>query len=248
MKIVSSLCGSLAILIMLVGTLAKAENLDATKLLKDAEYIRNPQEDYQVKVALVDTKNKKSEEHTYETLVKGRRKSLVRFLTPVADKGTKVLMIDDQMWIFVPSTSKPIRIAPRQKVMGNAAYGDIVRLSFDDNYNAKVVREDTFKDKKAIVLDLTAIDGRPVTYDRVEYWIESSSHRPLKALYQTMSGKTLREGYFEKFENVLGVQRPTRFILSDFLQKEHITTLEFTDAKLSTLPDLLFDKQNFGRD
>jgi len=239
---------ALSLIFLFAKPAISANAPDADRLLKDAEFIRNPQDDYQVKVNLVDTKNGKKEEHTYETLVKGRHKSLVRFLTPIVDVGTKALMIDDQMWIYVPSTSKPIRIAARQKVMGNAAYGDIVRLSFEGNYKAKIVRNDTYNGKKAVVLDLTAIDGMPVTYDRVEYWVDANSHRPLKTLYQTMSGKTLREGYFEDFANVLGVQRPTHFILTDFLQKDHVTHLVFADAKKASLPDLLFDKQNFGRD
>ncbi len=233
---------------MLLASNTLFAGVDPAKLLHEAEFIRNPQDDYQVHVLLVDEKNNKKEEHTYETLVKGRHKSLVRFLTPIADKGTKALMVDEQMWIYVPSTSKPIRIAPRQKVMGNAAYGDIVRLSFEGNYTAKFVREDKFKDKKAIVLDLIAIEDKPVTYDRVEYWIEADTHRPLKALYQTTSGKTLREGFFDKFANVLGVQRPTRLVLQDFLQKDHVTNLVFSEAKKTSLPDLLFDKENFARD
>jgi hypothetical protein len=221
--------------------------IDANKILQAAELIRNPQEDYEVNVVLDDLKNNKKESHTYQTLVKGREKSLVRFLTPVEDKGTKVLMVEDQMWVFVPSAAKPIRIAPRQRLTGNAAYGDIVRLSFVDNYTATWLRNDTDNKKKVVILQLDAIPGRPVTYDKIEYWVEANTNRPIKAFYQTSSGKTLREGYFEKFEDLFGLNRPTRFVLVDHLQKDHVTTIDFVNPKKTNLPNLLFEKQNFGR-
>jgi outer membrane lipoprotein-sorting protein len=236
----------LALLLSLLGKVADAAK-DAGQLLKDAETIRNPQEDYEVKVTLEDRKGEKREEHTYESLVKGRSKSLVKYLTPEIDKGTKVLMVDDQMWVYVPTTAKPIRIAARQRLTGNAAYGDVARLSFVDNYTAKILREDTFKGKKSTVLELSSVPGRPVTYDRVEYWIDAANQRPLKALYQTSSGKTLREGYFEDFKEVFGIMRPTKFVLVDVLSTDHTTNLIFSDAKKKKLPDLLFEKQNFGR-
>lgn len=230
-------------------TTANADiSISATELLKKAEFIRNPQEDYTGNVSLLDLKKGKKETRTYEIQIKGRTKALVKFITPIVDKGTKLLMVEDQMWVHMPTTAKPIRISPRQRLSGNAAYGDVVRLNFTDNYTVKLKGEAKYEGKKAFILDLTSIDGKLVTYDRVEYWIDSKSQNPLKALYMTAGGKVLREGYFKKFENVLGVSRPTQVVLVDHLEKEHVTQLTFSNAKKADLPDLLFEKQNFGRD
>jgi outer membrane lipoprotein-sorting protein len=222
-------------------------SVDAAKILEAAENIRNPQYDYESLAKVVDVKGGKVDTRIYRNQIKGRSKAIVHFLTPAVDKGTKVLLVEDQMWIYMPSTAKPIRISARQKLVGNAAYGDIARLNFTGNYTAKFLKEATLEGKKAMVLELIAIEGKPVTYDRVEYWVDAQTHNPLKALYMTSSGKILREGYFEKYENVLGVKRPSVFVLKDYLEPKHVTRLIFSHVKKATLPDLLFEKENFER-
>lgn len=231
-----------------LGRAAVAQTPNAQQLLEQAEAIRNPTEDYSVDVTLVD-KNKGAEEtRTYECSVKGAGKALVKYITPAVEKGTKVLMVENDMWVQLPSSAKPIRISPRQKLAGNAAYGDVTRLTFLGNYTPKFVREDTYEGHPAVVLDLTAIDGRPVTYDKVEYWIDKASKKPLKAFYQTVAGKTLREGYFEKFEDVFGKQRPTSMRLIDHIIHDHVTVMTFTNSKQRSFADSVFEKQNLGRD
>jgi hypothetical protein len=164
------------------------------------------------------------------------------------DKGTKLLMVDNDMWVFMPSAAKPIRVSARQRLTGNAVYGDVVRLQFVGNYKAEMGKPDHFQGRSAIVLILTAIDGRPVTYDRIEYWIDSATHSPLKALYESADGKILREGYFDTFRTVFGVKRPSHFRLVDHLEPSHVTTIVFSGEKRVKLPDLLFERENFARD
>ena len=219
----------------------------ADVLLEKAEAIRNPQIDYKVFVTLVDTKKGRKENRTYLTSIKGRSKALVDFLTPEVERGTKVLMIDDQMWVQMPATEKPLRISAKQRLLGNAAYGDITRLNFTGNYHAKIKGREQYKERKVIVLELAAISGKPVTYDRVDYWIDEVTFEPVKALYMTEAGKVLREGYFEDFSLSFGLKRPNKLVLVDYLEPQHITELIFSKFKKANLPELLFEKQNFGR-
>lgn len=222
--------------------------MDADQILQKAEHIRIPDKAYAMPVSLEDRNGTDVEKRTYDVLVKDKNRTLVKFLTPEIDRGTKVLMVGNEMWVYVPSTAKPLKVPARQKLTGNAVYGDITRLSFVDNYSAKILRDDQFEKKKCVVLELNAIEGKAVTYDRIEYWVEKSSHRPLKAVYMTASGKSLKEARFEKYGDVFGVQRPSEFEISDFLKKDHVTRLFFGKAVTKAMPDLLFEKQNLGRD
>jgi hypothetical protein len=227
-------------------TLAAAPSADA--LLKAAEHIRSPEEEHQVDIQLVDEHKGSRDVRTYEADISGHGKARVKFLTPPVDKGTKLLMVDNDMWVYMPSAAKPIRVSARQRLTGNAVYGDIVRLQFVGNYKAELSRQEKFQGRNAYVLLLTAIDGRPVTYDRIEYWVDATTHSPLKALYESPDGKILREGYFDKFRPVFGVKRPSHFRLIDHLEPSHITTLVFSGEKRKKLPDLLFERENFARD
>lgn len=221
---------------------------DAAKLMEAAEFIRNPPETYATNVYLEDSAKGKVTKNRYETYCKGRDKALVKFLEPAADVGTRVLFVENDMWIYIPSTAKPVRVSPRQKLAGNAAYGDVTRLNFVGNYTAKYLREDKYEKRPVHVLDLTAIKDRPVTYDRIEYWIDKANNRPVRMLYKTMTEKVVREGFFEDFQPLFGVERPNKFIITDALDKSHVTTLVFKDTKKRTFADAVFQKQNLGRD
>jgi len=224
-----------------------AGNVDASRVLEKAEAIRNPGEDYSVEVDLSDTKENKTDLRRYETFVKGRDRALVKFVEPASESGTRVLMTGPDMYVFVPTSAKPVRISANQKLTGNAAYGDVARLSFIGNYSAKHKSVEKVEGRDTYVLELTSIPDRPVTYDKIEYWVDVKSFRPVKAVYMTQSGKAIREGTFEDFGEVFGVQRPRIFVLKNLLRTGHVTRLKFKNPKQKSFPDLMFEKQNLGR-
>ncbi len=224
-----------------------AGQTDPNVILEKAEVIRNPTGDYTVEVELADTKDGKTDKRNYETLVKGRDKALVKFITPRSESGTRVLMSGPDMYVFVPTSAKPVRISANQKLTGNAAYGDIARLSFIGNYSAKYKALEKVGGKDSHVLELDSIPDRPVTYDKIEYWVDAKTMRPVKVVYMTQSGKAIREGTFEDFGDVFGLERPRTFILKNLLKSGHLTKLKFKNPQQKSFPALMFEKQNLGR-
>jgi len=55
-------------------------------------------------------------------------------LTPARSKGDLFLMVKGNMWFYKPGLSKPIPISRRQKLMGDAAFGDIAATNYADKY------------------------------------------------------------------------------------------------------------------
>jgi outer membrane lipoprotein-sorting protein len=222
---------------------------DAQALLDKAESIRNPSDTYKVTVSLVDLKGgKETDKRVYESLIKEGNKTRVNFVSPTTEQGKRLLMIDNDMWFFAPKTAKPIRIAPRQRITGNAVYGDIAKLSCSKNYIATYLREEKVEKQKLHVLALDAIEGRPVTYEKVEYYIDAANNRPVKAIYSTKSGKAMRIGYFENYVKSLGEERPSRLRIESLIEKDRISTLDFENQEKVEVPDRLFDKDSLSRE
>ena len=216
----------------------------AEKILEHAELIRNPPFEYQLTVELMDNEQGKKDHRKYLVQIKGASLSRVLFTFPKTDEGTRLLMDNNDMWIFIPTSAKPVRISPRQKLMGNAAYGDVARLTFQGNYSAKIKKQS----HDAYVLDLEALKNHPVTYDRIEYHIRKRDLAPVSALYMTPEGRVLRQAFFEKYQNVFGVPRPTVMRIVDKMVSSHVTTLIMRNQRKRKLADILFDKSNFTRD
>ena len=64
----------------------------------------------------------------------------------------------------------------------------------------------------------------------------------------TVAGKPLRDGFFEDYRDVFGVQRPNSLRLVDYIVKEHVTLMTFTNNKRGKFSDATFEKQNLSRD
>src|ERR1700758_4293105 len=96
------------------------------QILKEVDAFRNPYNSFEVDITLRSFSNDK-ETDTWNMKVSGRDgdKSLVEFVSPAIEKGKYLLMLRDAMWIYLPNTSRPLRISPLQRLMGDASNGDV---------------------------------------------------------------------------------------------------------------------------
>ncbi len=73
----------------------------------------------------------------------GTAKSFTEYLSPEREKGTKMLKLDDKLWIYSPSSDRTIQLSGhmlRQSVMGSdLSYEDMMEdRKLTEMYNAKV--------------------------------------------------------------------------------------------------------------
>ncbi|MCL5019921.1 MAG: outer membrane lipoprotein-sorting protein, partial [Patescibacteria group bacterium] len=100
----------------------------------------------------------------------GQKRSFAEFNSPPRDKGTKFLKIEDNMWMYMPSVEKVIKIAGhmlRQSMMGSDfSYEDILEArKLLEKYNPILQKKEQFDGRDCYVLELTAI-AHDVTYYR----------------------------------------------------------------------------------
>lgn len=76
----------------------------------------------------------------YNVYTRPNRESLVVFKSAV-EAGQKMLMIEDNYWLLMPKSRRPIRITPMQKLLGEASVGDISTLTWSEDYQGEWVAE-----------------------------------------------------------------------------------------------------------
>jgi len=170
--------------------------------------------------------------------------TLATAISPAKDKGNKVLMVNGNMWFYKPGLSKPVPISTRQKLMGNASYGDIAATNYFEDYDAILLDQETVDDEACHVLDLTA-RTKTATYDRIRYWISISRTVGLKADYFTVSGKKIKTArmFYLKTVEMDGKEKPfiSEIRISDTVTNSGQTVLKFDNPQLAALPDYLFN-------
>ena len=194
----------LILLALLVPLTLRAE--DAAKVLARSDQTRNPMESFAVDVELTSTAPDGSHETSkFRVYGKGSDRSVVEFTAPQTEKGKVMLMLRDAMWIYMPSASRPIRISPLQRLMGQASNGDVARTSFTIDYTAKSAVEEG----EAWVIELEAKDPA-LSYKRVRLWIDRASYEPQRADFYVASGKLLKRAHYRRSPSGLVQQQLVR--------------------------------------
>ncbi len=225
--------------IMLIAAAAFAAAPDPDALLKQFDSLRNGWNSYVVRVSIRNyEEGKQDEEHLFEVYQKGTEKSYVEFLSP-REKGQHLLMLGDDMWIYLPDTSRPIRITPLERLTGNASNGDVARTHYATDYTAVFLRTEMVNGVNCHLLELTA-RRKGSTYRRILLWLRASDGRPVKADFFAVSGKQLKSATYDRYQEVNGQLMLRRMTIYDHVRKGSHSVMEYLQFTQRSLPDRMF--------
>lgn len=227
--------------IFLIAVRAQAE--DAGTVLRRADQYRAPLESFALDVELTSiTPAGKAESSKFRVYGKGSDRSIVEFTAPQSEKGKYLLMLRDAMWIYLPSASRPIRISPLQRLMGQASNGDVARTSFTVDYDAVGLAEDG----GTWVLDLAAKDPA-VAYNRVRLWVDKSTYEPQRADFYVVSGKLIKRATYKEYGSMNGRRAVIVVEIDDLLRPGNRTVMHYANLAPRDNPDRMFTKDALGR-
>ncbi len=222
------------------STPALSEEITARQILEYCDEIRTPQTDYTVRATVTSqTPNKEDKIAVYEILMKGKDKTIIKTLAPEADKGTSLLMLRYDLWVFLQTISKPLRISLQQRLFGEAANGDIARANFLGDYDPELLDIVTINEKPYYFMELTAVNEN-VTYHKVKLWVMKDTYSPLKGEFYAVSGKLLKTCQYTDYKMILGKMRPTRLVLDNPLVNSQRTVIDYDNMALDTFPEKMF--------
>jgi len=240
-QLVSNLLILFLVAISCVGTLRAEESkvVDAETLLKRSDSFRNGWPSYVLKVKITNYESDKSdEEKLYTVSQKGTDRTYVEFMSP-RDKGRHLLMLGDDMWIYLPDTSRPIRITPLERLSGDASNGDVARTNYAVDYSPVYLRTEKQGSEQCFVLELKA-RRKGATYQRILYWLRVEDARPVRAEFFLTSGKHIKTATFDDYAPSAGKMLLRRLTLYDEIRHNSHSVLEYSGATPRDLPDKLF--------
>lgn len=171
------------------------------------------------------------------TAKKGRDRLVALFLSPPSDEGRSTLRVGDNMWLYMPTVGKPLRITSLQSVVGGIFNNsDIMRLEFSEEYNVESAEEKG----DLYVLSLKAKTGA-VAYDRLKMEVDKKLLVPVTIEAYASSGlliKTLHYKNMKEFGD--GTLRPSVIETDSPLYKGYKATMLFADMRLREFPDEVF--------
>jgi outer membrane lipoprotein-sorting protein len=184
---------------------------------------------------------------TSKSYAEGMKQSFTEYLSPAAEKGTKMLKLEKQLWIYSPSTDRTIQLSGhmlRQSVMGSdLSYEDMMDdRKLTEVYSAIIIGEETLDGRKVWKLELKA-KVEDVAYFTQNMWIDIDRFVPLKQELYARSGKLLKMIELKDVVQIEGRWFPSRIIYKDMLKQGEGTEFSFKSIKFDQqIPEYIFTK------
>jgi outer membrane lipoprotein-sorting protein len=174
-------------------------------------------------------------------------RAYTEYTNPAREKGTKMLKLEDKLWIFSPSTDRIIQITGqmlRQSVMGSdLSYEDMMTNSdLASHYSANVTGSDTAQNRKCWVLQLNAL-GDNEAYQVRKLWVDQERYVPLREELYAKSGKLLKRIEMSDIGKIQGRWYPMKIVYKDMLKSGDGTQFIILNLKLDEpVPESTFSK------
>ncbi|MBB6464056.1 outer membrane lipoprotein-sorting protein [Flammeovirga kamogawensis] len=183
---------------------------------------------------------------------RGTTDSFTEYLSPAREKGTKMLKLDDKLWIYSPSSDRTIQISGhmlRQSVNGSdMSYEDMMQeRKLVDMYAPTILGEEEMNGELCYILELEAIVDDPA-YQKIKMWVDKEHYVPMRQDLFAKSGQMLKTINMEDIRPVNGKYYPFKMNYKDVLKDGKGTDFIIIEMEDNVpISDNVFNKANLKK-
>jgi outer membrane lipoprotein-sorting protein len=228
----------------------------AEEIVAATDSVRNPKDPFRTTLTLTEYVSGQERAHSTFVLFSkqdsgGHFRNLLQYTEPARDAGKRVLLDGKAFWFFDPASQASVRISAQQRLVGQAAIGDVLSVNLAADYAPAIAATETIDDaarqkRNCWRLELKAATDVAV-YNRVEYWVEQGTFRPVKGKFYSDSGRLLKIIYFRSFIERLGAVRPSEAVIIDGVDTALATIAVFAESRFQDVPDAWFQRDYLPR-
>lgn len=218
--------------------------LDGTAILQKVDRNLEP-ESYEMYRKLINIEpDGTKKEFVLFSVKKGRDKVAALFLAPASDKGRSTLRQGDNMWLYIPSVGKPIRITSQQSITGGVfSNSDILRVDYTEEYTVTSTEEQA----DSYLLKLKAKTGE-VAYDQLKMVVDKKTVLPLEIEAYASSGMLIKTLHFKDIKDFGGgIKRPATVETDSPLYKGYKSVMLYSGLKKREVADEVFTQGFMAR-
>lgn len=243
-----------AAMAVFIATHASAQS--ANEIIAAADRVRNPEQPFRSSLSLTEYVSGQERAHSAFVLFSKEDsarhfRNLLEYVEPPRDAGKRVLLDGQSFWFFDPASQSSVRISAQQRLVGQAAIGDVLTVNLSADYAADLAGVESIDDaarqkRTCWHLELKAATDTAV-YNRVEYWVEQGTFHPVKGKFYSDSGRLLKIIYYRNFTKRLGGVRPEEAVIIDAVDGSLATIATFGDSRFQEIPEAWFQRDYLPR-
>ncbi|MDR0749559.1 MAG: outer membrane lipoprotein-sorting protein [Tannerellaceae bacterium] len=147
-------------------------------------------------------------------------KMRMEFVEPAVEKGRRILNDESNMWMYMPRTSKVIKLPLKQSFMGSdASNRDLMRIEFAKDYDLVAGEQ---PDGAILHLELKA-KNLSVSYNKVVVLFDPKRNIPLSQKMFSLSGKLIKT-----IEYIYKAQPDNTLYMNEMIIKDELMGNSFT--------------------
>ena len=184
---------------------------------------------------------------------KGDENFMIYISEPAKEKGQVFLKVGKEMWNYVPTISRMIKIPPSmmtQSWMGSDFTNDdlVKQSSIVVDYNHSLLNVETVRGQDCYVIELIPHPDAPVVWGKIISWITKDGFNLWKNEYYD------EDGFIQNIENGYNIKKmgdrtiPTKFEMIPADEEGKKTIMEILEVEYNiNIDDDFFSKQNMKR-
>jgi outer membrane lipoprotein-sorting protein len=140
--------------------------------------------------------------------------ALILITDPARDKGTSFLKRGNEIWNYVPSIDRTVKMPPSmmsQSWMGSDfSNDDLVRgVSSVDDFTHTLLNEEKIEGLDCYVVEMIPKPDAPVVYEKVVYWVSKQKFLPVKVENYDEFNELVTTIHFKEIIELGGREIPT---------------------------------------
>lgn len=214
---------------------------ESSQILNRIDHFRVPFNDFFIRIRIISyEKERIKETAVFDAYISGAEKSLV-IAKDYKTKDLKLLYVEENMWVHLPHTYRPLRITPVQRLMGEASNGDVARVNLSGDYEVERLGTVNLDGVLCLKLKLTA-KKKSATYHRIILYVREKDYRSVRAEFFLLSGKHFKTAHYDEYRPIAGKMILSKMTIFDALRKGSKTVFEYILIQEKNLPSKYFNK------
>lgn len=231
---------------------SKINAQDAAEIIERMEDVMRGESSY-AEMTMTIERPRYTRDVSMRAWAKGEDYSLILVTAPARDQGTTYLKREDEIWNYVPTIDRTIKMPPSmmsQSWMGSDfTNDDLVReTSIINDYEHRILREEEYEGRESWVLELIPEPNAPVVWGKILVWVARENYLQLRVENYDQRNELANTMRFEDIQELNGRQIPTRMELTPADQPDQRTILTYQEMEFDIdIDESFFTRQNMRR-
>lgn len=230
-----------------------SQDLSAKEIIEKAENIMKGVTTTKAEMTIKTVRPKWTRTMSIKTWSKGNNNTMMLITSPAKEKGTAFLMKGKEVWNWVPSIERTIKLPPSmmmQSWMGTDFTNDdlVQQSSIVKDYTHKLLADSTIDGRLCYKLELTPKEDAPVAWGKIYSWVDKTDFFQLRVEFYDEDGFLINLMKSGNIKTLGGKKIPTKMEMIPMEKKNQRTIMEYQNIEFDVpLEDSFFSLQNMKR-